>query len=212
MTHACVGARERASVRDRVQVYCEAGTIESVSNAFLREGRRLVLRGLHLLGSRTVVVLGMFLAIATGAGAARNLWFSFSGATAEGTVVRQIEELSADWRARAPGPAGSGQPGVQTAPATRLYRAVVDFTAGGRSFEVVANASAVVHLYPLGSKVDVVFPPGRPDRARLRPELPDAWVQAGILFAATLIGAGSGYAWWTLIRQRARRRVVNSDG
>ena len=212
MTHACVGAKERASVGNRVQVYCEAGTIGAVSNSFLSEGRRLVLRGLHLLGSRAVIALGMLLAIATGAGAARHLWFSFSGATAEGTVVRQIEELSADWRARAPGVGGPARPGVQTAPATRVYRAVVDFTAGGRSFEVVANASAVVHLYPLGSKVDVVFPPGRPDRARLRPELPDAWAQAGILFAATLVGAGSGYTWWKLlVRRRARRRVVNSD-
>ena len=212
MTHACVGAKKRTSVGSRVQVYCEAGTIESVSNPFLREGRRQVLRGLHLLGSRAVVVLGLLLAIATGAGAAGNLWFAFSGSTAEGTVVRQIEELSADWRARAPGQAGSGQPGVLTAPATRVYRAVVDFTAGGRSFEVVANASAAVHLYPLGSKVDVVFPPGRPDRARLRPELPDAWAQAGILFAATLVGAGSGYTWWTLIRRRARRRAVVNAG
>jgi hypothetical protein len=94
-----------------------------------------------------------------------------------------------------------------------VYRAVVDFQAGGTSYEVIANARSTVHLYPLGSKVDVVFPPGRPERARLRPELPDFWVQAGLLFVATLVGAGSGYTWWKLmLRQAARRRVVKTDG
>ena len=109
-------------------------------------------------------------------------------------------------------PLGKAQPGVQTVAAERVYRAVVDFEAGGKSHEVVANARATVHLYPLGSKVDVMFPPGRPERARLRPELPDFWLQAGILFAATLVGTGSGYTWWKLAvrRVRRRRRVVKA--
>jgi hypothetical protein len=165
---------------------------------------------MHLLGSRTVVMLGMALAIVTGSGAARNLWLHFPGTeSVEGVVVRQVEELSVDWRDDLPGPLGARQLGIKTAAAERVYRAVVDFQAGGQSFEVVAGARATVHLYPLGSKVDVVFPPGRPERARLRPELPDFWVQAGLLFVATVVGAGSGYAWWKLaLRRAARRRVV----
>jgi hypothetical protein len=184
-----------------------------VARTFLREGRRLVLRGLHLLGSRTAVMLGLTLAIVTGSGAARNLWFWFSGATVDGVVVRQLEELAVDWRDELGGPLGTARSGIQTAAAERVYRAVVDFEAGGKSYEVVANARATVHLYPLGSKVDVVFPPGKPERARLKPELPDFWMQAGLLFAATLVGAGSGYTWWKLARRRAaRRRVVRSAG
>jgi hypothetical protein len=195
-------------------VYCGAVTIEAVARAFLREGRRLALRGLHLLGSRTIVVLGLLLALVTGAGAARNLWLYFPGtASVEGVVVRQIEELSVDWRDDLPGPLGTRQSGVQTAAAERVYRAVVEFQAGGAAHEVMAGARARVHLYPLGTKVDVVFPPGKPERARLRPELPDFWMQAGILFAATLVGAGSGYTWWKLaVRRAQRRRVVKQTG
>jgi hypothetical protein len=158
-------------------------------------------------------MLGLLLAVVTGTGAARNLWLSFTGITAEGVVVRQMEELSVDWRDELPGPLSSSQTGIQTAAAERVYRAVVDFQAGGTSYEVIANARSTVHLYPLGSKVDVVFPPGKPERARLRPELPDFWVQAGLLLVATLVGAGSGYTWWKLmLRQAARRRVVKTDG
>ena len=180
-----------------------------MARAFLREGWRLALKGLHLLGSRTVVGLGLLLAVMTGASAARNLWLVFTAVTVDGVVVRQLEEWSADWREQLPGPLGTSTAGIQTAAAERLYRAVVEFQDGGKSYEVVANARATVHLYPLGSKVDVVFPPGKPARARLRPELPDAWTQAGLLLVATLVGAGSGYTWWKLaLRRAARRRVV----
>ncbi|MGE5198672.1 MAG: DUF3592 domain-containing protein [Rhodospirillaceae bacterium] len=196
-----------------MSVYRGAGTIYAVARAFLREGRRLALRGLHLLGTRTAVVLGLLLAIVTGSGAVRNLWLSFTGTKADGVVVRQIEELSVDWRDAMPGPLGASKSGIRTAPAERLYRAVVDFQAGGKSYEVIANARATVHLYALGSKVEVVYPPGRPERARLRPELPDVWAQAGLLFVATLVGAGSGYTWWKLATRRAaRRRVVKPAG
>lgn len=138
---------------------------------------------------------------------------SFTGTTVDGVVVRQLEELSADWRQDAPGLAGSAQSSIQTAPAERVYRAVVAFQAGGRTYEVVANARANVQLYPLSTKVDVVFPPGKPERARLKPEVPDVWTQAGLLLVATLLGAGSGYIWWKLaLRRRVRRRVVKVDG
>ncbi len=184
-----------------------------MAGTFLREGRRLLLGGLHLLGSRAVVALGLLLAMVAGTGAARNLWLSFTGTTVDGTVVRQLEELSADWRGGTPTPLGAARAGIQAATAERLYRAVVAFQDGGKSYEVVANLRATVHLYPLGSKVDVVFPPGKPERARLRPELPDFWLQAGLLLVATMIGAGSGYTWWKLaLRRRARRRVVRTAG
>jgi hypothetical protein len=193
-------------------VYREAGTIEPVTRSFFDEGRRLALRGMHLLGTRAAIVLALLLAIGTGAGAARNLWL-FSGTIAEGVVVRQIEELSADWREQVALPRGARDPGIQTAAATRLYRAVVTFTDGDRSFDVVSGLRGTVHIYPMGSKVDVVFPPGRPNRARLRPELPDFWTQAGLLLIATMLGAGTAHSWWTLARRRAaERRVVKSAG
>lgn len=156
-------------------------------------------------------MLGMALAIVAGISSARNLWLSFAGTTAEGVVVRQLEELAADWREGLPGPLGAAHVGVQTATAARVYRAVVDFKSGDKSYEVVADARATVQWYPLGSKVDVVYPRGRPERARLRPELPDVWMQAGLLLAATLVGAGSGYTWWKLMIHRARRRRRTSE-
>lgn len=170
---------------------------------------------MHLLGTRTAVVLGLLFAIGTGISAARNLWFSLSGTIVEGVVVRQVEEFAVDWRDQASVPVAARAEGIQTAAAARLYRAVVSFKDGGRSFDVPAALRGTVQLYPLGSKVDVIFPPGRPNRARLRPELPDFWTQAGLLFMATVLGAGSGYSWWKLIRRRAaqraaRRRVVKA--
>jgi hypothetical protein len=167
---------------------------------------------MHLLGSRTVVMLGLALAIVTGTGAARSLWLRFSGAEVQGVVVRQMEELAVDWRDGQPNPLGTPESGIEIAAAERVYRAVVAFQTGGKSYEVVASARATVHLYPLGSKVDVVFPPGRPERARLGPELPDFFVQAGLLLVATMVGAGSGYTWWKLaLKRAARRRVVKTD-
>jgi hypothetical protein len=184
-----------------------------VASSFLGEGRRLILRGMHLLGSRTVIMIGLLLALVTGIAAAKNLWFALSGLKTEGVVVRQVEELAADWRTQLPGPLGARQTGIRTSAAERTYRAVVAFTEGGKSFEVIAAARATVQLYPLGSKVDVVFPPGRPDRARLWPELPDSWVQAGLLLVATVLGAGCGYAWWKLaVRRSRRKRVVKPAG
>jgi hypothetical protein len=190
-------------------VYREAGTIEFVARSLLSQTRRLLLKGLHLVGSRTVVVIGLLLACWTGLGAARNLWFALSGTLAEGVVVRQIEELSADWRNPVPAPPGARAEGMELTAAERLFRAVVSFKHGGRSFDVLANARATVQLYPTGSMVRVLFPRGHPERARLRPELPDAWFQAGLLLAATVVGAGSARLWWHLVRRRiGRQRIV----
>lgn len=160
----------------------------------------------HVLGSRTVVILGVALAAWTGYGAAKNLWLALSGDVVEGVVAAQIEELPADFQIAAPPPPGAQAQGAGMTEARRLYRAVVRFQDEGRSFDVAAQASAHVRLYPTGSKVDVIFPPGRPDRARLRPELPDSWGQAGLLLVATMLGAGSARLWWRLARRWMVRR------
>ena len=163
---------------------------------------------MHLLGSRTVFFVCLLLSITTGFSAAQTLWFSRTGTVAEGRVVREVEELTADWTPPPPAPAGQA---VQTATAVRVYRAIVQFQAGGRAFEVMAQLRSTARLYPVGTKVDVVYPAGRPGRAKLRPELPDAWSQAGLLLMSTVLGAGTAYGWWHSARKRVarRRRVVN---
>ena len=77
-----------------------------------------------------------------------------------------------------------------------------------RMFDVVSELRGPAQIYPTGSNVRVVYPPGRPERARLRPELPDGWMQSGLLLAATMLGAGSARLWWRLARRRARRHRV----
>ena len=164
---------------------------------------------MHLLGSRTVFFICLLLSITTAFSAARTLWFSFSGRLAEGVVVREIEELTADW---APPASATAQAPLQTATATRVYRAVVRFQDGGQSYDVAAQIRSTARLYALGTKVDVVYPAGAPGRARLRPELPDFWSQAGLLLMATTLGAGTAYGWWKAAKKRAirRRRVVSA--
>lgn len=182
-----------------------------MSRAFFSEGRRLLLRGLHLLGTRAVILVCLLLATTTAVSSGRNLWLAFSGTIAEGVVVRQSEELAADWQTPSSGTAGSPGAGIQTAAAERLYRAVVAFKDGKRPFEVLAEVRGTVHIYPLGSKVEVVYPAGQPGRARLRAELPDLWTQAGLLLIATVFGAGTAYWWWTLaLRRVARRRAARA--
>lgn len=175
---------------------------------FFREGRRLLVRAMHLLGSRTVFFVCLLLAITTAFGAARTLWFAMAGRVAEGLVVREVSELTADWTKPA---AESTAPPLQTATATRVYRAIVRFESEGKAYEVASQLSSTARLYPVGTKVDVVYPAGAPSRAKLRPELPDFWSQAGVLLMATVLGAGTLWGWWRSARKRAarRRRVVN---
>jgi hypothetical protein len=190
-----------------------------VPGAFFREGRRLFLRAMHLLSSRTLFFAGILLSITTAFATAQTLWFSLAGKVAEGRVVREVEELAADWTSPA---SVLSRPGVQTARAARVYRAIVQFqikdpadaaVAGnaGRVFEVSAQLRSTARLYPVGTKVDVVYPPGKPGRAKLRPELPDFWSQAGLLLMATVVGAGTAYGWWKSAKKRVvrRRRVVS---
>jgi hypothetical protein len=162
-----------------------------------------MLRALHLLGTRTAFVVCVLLALAAGLSAGRSLWFSLTGKIAEGLVTRQLEELTVDWSA--PATALPNAP-IQTANATRLYRAVVAFVVDGKQFEVRAKMRSTARLYPTGTKVDVVFPPGQPGRAQLRPELADFWTQASTLLMAVIMGAGTSYLWWKESRRRARRK------
>ena len=156
-----------------------------------------------------IVLLGCLLVSATTAiGAWRNLWFAFSGITAEGLVVRQAEELVADWEDPAAGKPASG---VQMAPARRLFRAIVEFKDGDQTYSIGAQARGPVHIYPLASHVDVIYPRGRPGSAKLKPELPDFWTQAGYLLIGTMLGAGAVYWWWKLIGRRGRINPL-SDG
>jgi hypothetical protein len=191
-----------------------------VPGGFFREGRRLFLRAMHLLSSRTLFFAGILLSITAAITAAQALWFSLAGQVAEGRVVREVEELAADWTA--PSSVRTGQ-GMQMARAARVYRAIVQFQAkdlagaavageAGRVFEVSAQLRSTARLYPVGTKVDVVYPPGKPGRAKLRPELPDFWSQAGLLLMATVVGAGTAYGWWKSAKKRVvrRRRVVSS--
>ena len=185
----------------------------AVPRSLLSRATRLLLSAMHLVGSRTVVLAGLLLAVWTGYGAVRNLWFSLNGTEVTGVVTRQIEEFSADWKDGQPAPLGANVAGIDLASAERRYRAVVQFGDGGRVFDVVSELRGPAQIYPTGSKVPVVYPPGRPERARLRSELPDGWMQSGLLLAATMLGAGSARLWWRLARRRARRRrVVTPSG
>jgi hypothetical protein len=159
-------------------------------------GLRLALLGC-LLVSVTAVV-----------GASRNLWFEFHGVLVEGVVVRQAEELAADWGDQS---AATSTRGVMTAPARRVYRAIVEFKSGGNTYSTEAQARGPAYLYPAGSHVDVVFAPGRPEGAKLKPELPGFWTQAGYLLLGTMLGVGAAYWWWKLIGRRGRINPL-SDG
>jgi len=156
---------------------------------------------LTALGMRVVLLACLLVSATTVVGSWRNLWFAFSGVVAEGTVVRQVEELAADWNDSA---TVTRTEGVQMAPARRLFRAIVEFQDSGRAYQVQAQALGPVHIYALGSHVDVVYSAGRPATAKLKPELPDFWTQAGFLLMGTMLGAGAVYWWWKLTRRHGR--------
>jgi hypothetical protein len=160
-------------------------------------GLRIVLLGCLLVSAITVIT------------AWRNLWFAFNGVTVEGLVVRQVEELAADWDDRSAGKPASG---VRMAPARRLYRAIIEFKNGGSTLAIAAQTRGPAPIYPLGSRVDVVYPRGRPDGAKLKPELPGFWTLAGYLLLGTMLGAGAVGWWWKLIARRARIDPLPDDG
>ena len=169
---------------------------ESTASRFGRVG----LGWLTAIGLRLVLLYFLYVSVTIVAGAWGQLRFAMSGVVAEGLVVRQAEELVAD-----ASPAGTaGKPGVQLVKAQKLYRAIVEFREGERTFAVASAERGPVHLYALASHVDVIYPSGRPQDARLKPELPSFYLQAGMLFLGTLFGAASLYWWWKLFRRRGR--------
>lgn len=174
----------------------------SVATVFLREGRRLVLRLFGVLGTRAVIAVCLFVAVSVSVGAWRHLWTAARASAADGTVIRQIETLSVDWDSARPGPTA----GVQMAPASRTFRAVVGFTAGGKTYEVTSARQSAVQLYPTGSSVRVAYPNDHPERAWIQAEAPDAWAQAGLLLMGTIVAAGAVQWWWWLAKRRPRFR------
>ncbi len=151
------------------------------------------------LVARVILVAGLVLSAVVIVTAGRSLRLTFGAKLAEGVVVRQREELkmtSVAAMQRTP-----GAPEIITA--TRLYRAVVAFRDGGRAYEVTSRDASPVQVYPIGTKPDVAFPPGHPERARLRAELPSFWLQSGLLLVGVLIGAGAVWSWWRLSHGRA---------
>ena len=163
---------------------------------------------LTAVGLRIVLSGCLLVSVTTVMGAWSNLWFALSGVTTEGLVVGQAEELAADWDDPS---AGTRTAGVQMAPARRLYRAIIEFKDGQRTCVITAQARGPVHIYPVGSHVDIVYARGRPDGAKLKPELSGFWTQAGYLLIGTILGVGAVYWWWKLLRRRARINPL-SDG
>ena len=159
------------------------------------------------IGLRLALLWFLYVSFTTVIGAWGQLRFAMSGVVTEGLVVRQAEELVAE-----SSPVSAGQPaggptsvaGVQLVPARKLYRAVVEFREGERAFIVTSVERAPMHLYALASHVDVIYPAGRPQDARLKPELPRFYLQAGVLLLGTLFGAASIYWWWKLFGRRGR--------
>ena len=213
--------RTRASVQESAHPECpglsvaRSGYNRGVARAFFREGRRLFVRAMHLLGSRTVFFLGLLLAITTG-GRRR----------AEAVVVAHRHDRRGRGGARGGGTdgrlaaptaraAGARQPGIQTAAAERVYRGR---GATSRPAAVVRgarrNCAGTARLYPLGTKVDVVFPPGKPGGRRLRPELPDFWVAGRPALRGHGARGGSGVQVVEAGDEArpARRRVVKAAG
>lgn len=172
--------------------------------------RRMGLGWLTAIGLRAALLWFLYISVTTVTGAWGPLRFAMSGVEVEGLVVRQAEELVADASPRQAGGAGNqaapagARGAVQLVQAQKLYRAIVEFRHGDRTYQVASAERGPVHLYALGSHVRLIYPAGRPEAARLKPELPSFYVQAGFLLLGTLLGAASLYWWWKLFRRRGR--------
>lgn len=160
------------------------------------------MRIVGVVGTRLVIAVCLFMAVSVAASAWRNLWAAARSTAVDGTVVRQAESWAADWDT---GPPRSGET-VALAPARRLFRAVVQYRAGGAVYEVMAHDAVPAPAYPTGSTHAVVYPPGRPDLGQLRSELPDVWGQAALLLMGTIVGTGAVRWWWRLRRHQTIRR------
>ena len=211
--------RTRASARNaghpesvRVPVYCGAGTIEAVARAFLREGRRLILSGLHLLGvegrRRARVAAGNHdrdersqEPVAVDQRRAGRRHRRAPGRRAVGRLARPVARAAgafsgrhSDGGRRAPVPRRCRLPGRrQVVPGDRQReRDACTCIRWGRK----SRSSS-----PRGSRVV----PGSGPNCRTSGCRPDC------SFSRRWWGAGSGYTWWKLALRRAtRRRVVKA--
>jgi hypothetical protein len=167
-----------------------------------------MLRIFGVLGMRVVIAVCLLLSVSTATSAWRTLWFAARGAAVDGVIVRQEEELMAEWHDAGATPAD----GPRMVSAQRVFQSVVAFKLGGRTYEVLSQQRGPVPAYVLGSTEVVVVPIGRPQDARIRAELPDFWTQAGLLLMATVIGAATVRWWWSMARRprRFRRRPRRS--
>ena len=197
----------------RLPVYSGAGTIEIVTRVVSARGTPP-----RSAGPAPARVADGWSARAAagdadGAGAVRNLWLWRTGATVQGVVVRQMEELAADWTGELPGPLGARQSGIQTAAAKRVYRAVVEFQAGER--EVRGDCRRPGDGAPLSAR----FEGGRRVPAGQAGAGPAQTRAAGFLGAgrnallSSLVGAGAGTRGGNCaVRRSRRRRVVKAAG
>jgi hypothetical protein len=177
-----------------------SGYNRGVPRAFLREGRKIVWHLGGVLGSRAIIAVCLLVSVTVVVGAWRSLWFGARGSLVDGVVVRQNEVLAADWDQRA-----SRATGPTLATARRVFQAVLEFKVGDRLYQIAAKTSGPV-LYPLGSTQTLVYPPGCPQEARLRSELPDIWSQAALLLMGTVVGSGALRWWWWVARRQRRLR------
>ena len=169
--------------------------------AFVREGYRLLVRLIRVLGPRLVIAACLLLCAVVVIRTWQALWFVARSSAVSGTVVRQEEIWEADWQRTAVATDG----GPRMARARRLFQSVVSFTFDGREYELVSERRGLAHVYPIGTTQVVVFPPGEPQRARLRAELPEFWAQAGMLLMGTVLAAGALRWWWRTARRRRPR-------
>jgi hypothetical protein len=176
--------------------------------SLVRRLGRVGLGWVKAIGLRVVLLYLLYVSVTIVAAAWGQLRFTITGIVTEGLVVRQAEELVAD-----AGPAGpadgkdngiAGRFAVQLVKARKLYRAIVEFRDGERTYATASAELAPVHLYALASHVDVIYPRGRPQDARLKPELSSVYAQAWLLLLGTLVGSGAAYWWWKLFGPRRR--------
>jgi hypothetical protein len=76
------------------------------------------------------------------------------------------------------------------------YYAVVSFTTGKGTFTITSwDSGTNTALYPTGSQVTVVYPPGQPEKARLQPEISGFRGLFGPLMLVVFGGALIGTSW-----------------
>ncbi len=152
------------------------------------------------LSARIVLGFGLLLSGYALVIAAPAVRLTYGATIASGVVTRQIES----YRTGAPAPGVTQvERGPRVVSVIRIYRAVVSFQFGGKSYDVQSRIASDTPAYSTLSTVDVAFPRNRPDLARIRAEVPGFWEGAGLLLVGITIGAGAVRWWWRLSHGRA---------